>query len=41
MAFIWGFVEKVKSISVFMTEALALRKALMLVMDLGHDMVVF
>ncbi|KAK4274665.1 hypothetical protein QN277_017856 [Acacia crassicarpa] len=39
--FKWGFVAKVKSISAFMTEALALKRALMLAVDLGHDMVIF
>ncbi|KAK4255495.1 hypothetical protein QN277_008493 [Acacia crassicarpa] len=39
--FIWGFVDKVKSISAFMTEALALKRALLLALDLGHDKVVF
>ncbi|KAK4254594.1 hypothetical protein QN277_009952 [Acacia crassicarpa] len=39
--FIWGFVDMLKSISAFMTEALALKKALMLAMDLGHDKVIF
>ena len=39
--FKWGFVDKVKSISAFMTEALALKMALMLAVDLGHDNIVF
>ncbi|KAK4258183.1 hypothetical protein QN277_007656 [Acacia crassicarpa] len=39
--FKWGFVDKVKSISAFMTEALALKRALMLAVDLGHDNVIF
>ncbi|KAK4274243.1 hypothetical protein QN277_017497 [Acacia crassicarpa] len=39
--FKWGFVDKVKSISAFMTEALALKRALMLAVDLGHDKVIF
>ena len=36
-----GYVNKVKSIYAFMTEALALKRALMLVVDLGHNKVVF
>ncbi|KAK4258076.1 hypothetical protein QN277_007576 [Acacia crassicarpa] len=39
--FKWGFIDKVKSISAFMTEALALKRALMLAVDLGHDNVIF
>ena len=39
--FKWGFIDKVKSISAFMTEALALKKALLLALDLGYDMVMF
>ncbi|KAK4278800.1 hypothetical protein QN277_016598 [Acacia crassicarpa] len=40
-SFIWGFVDKVKSISAFMTEALALKRALLLALDLGNDKVIF
>ena len=39
--FKWGFVDKVKSLSAFMTEALALKRALLLAIDLGHDKVIF
>ena len=38
--FRWAFIDKVKSISVFMTEVLALKRALLLALDLGHDKVV-
>lgn len=37
----WGFVDKMKSLSAFMSEALALKRALMLAMDMGHDKVIF
>ncbi|KAK4254353.1 hypothetical protein QN277_009749 [Acacia crassicarpa] len=37
----WAFVDKVKSISIFMTEALALQRALMFVQDLGNKNVIF
>ncbi|KAK4270407.1 hypothetical protein QN277_023445 [Acacia crassicarpa] len=40
-SFRWGFVDKVKSISAFMTEALALKRALLSALDLGHDKVIF
>ena len=40
-SFQWGFVDKVKSISTFMIEALALKRALMLAIDLGRDKVLF
>ncbi|KAK4268485.1 hypothetical protein QN277_025138 [Acacia crassicarpa] len=39
--FKWGFIDKVKSISAFMTKALALKRALFLALDLGHDKVIF
>ena len=39
--FKWGFVDKIKSLSAFMTEALALKRALLLAIDLGHDKVIF
>ena len=39
--FKWGFVDKIKSVSAFMSEALALKRALMLATDLGHDKVIF
>ncbi|KAK4259267.1 hypothetical protein QN277_005615 [Acacia crassicarpa] len=36
----WAFVDKIKSISAFMTEALAMRRALMIIQDLGNKNVV-
>ena len=36
-SFSWGFMDNLKSISTFMTKALALKRALMLAVDLGHD----
>ncbi|KAK4255381.1 hypothetical protein QN277_008388 [Acacia crassicarpa] len=39
--FKWGFVSKVKSISAFMTEALALKRALLIAMDIGLDKAIF
>ena len=40
-SFKWAFIDKVKSISAFMTEALALKRALLLALDLSYDKVVF
>ncbi|XP_054811526.1 uncharacterized protein LOC129312814 isoform X2 [Prosopis cineraria] len=40
-SFQWGFVDKLKSLSAFMTEALGLKRALMLVIHHGHDKVGF
>ncbi|KAK4266919.1 hypothetical protein QN277_023777 [Acacia crassicarpa] len=37
----WGYVDKVKSISAFMTEALALKRALLLAVDIGIDNAIF
>ncbi|KAK4255804.1 hypothetical protein QN277_008752 [Acacia crassicarpa] len=37
----WAFVDKGKSLSAFMTEALALKRALMIVQDLGNKNVIF
>lgn len=39
--FQWGFNDKIKSVSSFMSEALALKRALMLAVDLEHDKVMF
>ena len=39
--FQWGFVDKIKSISAFMTEALALKRAMLLATDLGHNKIQF
>ena len=39
--YIWGFCDKVKSVSAFMTEALALKRAMMLARDMGHEKVCF
>ena len=39
--FQWGYNDKIKSISSFMAEALALKRALMLAIDIGHDKVCF
>lgn len=37
----WGFVDKVKSLSAFMTEALALKRALLLAIDISTDIIMF
>ena len=37
----WGFVDEVKSISAFMTETLALKRALMIAIDLSLNKVCF
>ena len=39
--FKWGFVDKIKSLSAFMTEALALKRALLIAIDLGLNKVIF
>ena len=40
-SFKWGFNDKIKSLSAFMTEALALKRAMLLAIDLAHDKVQF
>ena len=40
-AFQWGFIDKIKSLSAFMTEALALKRAMLLATDLGHNKIQF
>ncbi|KAK4277907.1 hypothetical protein QN277_015828 [Acacia crassicarpa] len=39
--FRWGYVDKMKSISAFMTEALAMQRAMLLAVDIGLDKAIF